>query len=148
MTVLADASPPIEILTMNVLSSRSEIIAIKWRNTPPISFGWALKVYLNWILAKPNVTTNCSSLVAKNEGDKITCLCKSEGGNPSATLLWKKDNVPISYVRYKESTLTLTNITKSVRGTYKCVAQCHHENEEISNKVIVFDKNAILPSYP
>ena len=74
-----------------------------------------------------------------NEGDNVTCVCRSEGGNPPADVTWFKDGVQISG-RGKEQTLTLRNVSKTASGIYKCVAQSSTLTDEESMGIIVYCK--------
>ena len=50
---------------------------------------------------------------------------------------WTKDGVRISYTGYEEGLLSLRNISKTARRTYKCVAQSHTLTDEISIEIII-----------
>ena len=39
-----------------------------------------------YISEKPNVTINCSSSIAVNVNDDVTCLCKRKGGYPPSNV--------------------------------------------------------------
>ena len=50
---------------------------------------------------------------------------------------WTKDGVRIGYTGYEEGLLSLRNISKTARRTYKCVAQRHTLTDEISIEIII-----------
>ena len=86
------------------------------------------------------MTINCSSAVAVNEGDDVTCLCRGEGGNPPANVTWFKDGVQIGEIGTENKTLTMSNVSRQDAGTYSCVAQSHKNftfADEKSIKIIV-----------
>ena len=90
-----------------------------------------------FILAKPNVTTNCSRTVELDEGDDMKCLCTGEGGNPPTSLTWNKDGVRIGYIKYEKNLLIIRNIGKNDSGRYNCIGESHSQKEEKSIQVIV-----------
>ncbi len=89
---------------------------------------------------KLTVTLSCSSLVKVNEGDNFTCVCRGEGGNPPANVTWFKDDVQIGETRKEEQTLTLSNVSKTASGIYKCVAQSNTLTAEESVKIFFYCK--------
>ena len=84
---------------------------------------------------KPKATACCSPIIV-NEGDNVSCACRRQGGNPPAYVTWYKDNRKIGRTGKEEKTLTLTNATNKKHGSYKCVAQSHH-NKMFQDEVIV-----------
>ena len=90
------------------------------------------------VLEKPNVTVNCSSLIAVNVGDDVTCLCEGKGGKPPANVTWYKDGVKIGDTEKREIVLTLRNVDEKDRGTYKCVGKSHTLVDEKSLEVIFY----------
>ncbi|CAB3977000.1 peroxidasin homolog [Paramuricea clavata] len=74
---------------------------------------------------KPTVTLSCSSSIIENEGDDFTCVCRGEGGNPPANVIWFKDGVQIGATGKEEQTLTVSNVDGTDSGQYKCMAQSH-----------------------
>ena len=71
------------------------------------------------------MTLSCSSPITLYEGDDFTCVCRGEGGNPSANVTWYKDGVQIGGTGMEEQALTLSNVNGTDNGTYKCMAQSH-----------------------
>ncbi len=72
-----------------------------------------------------------------NEGDIFTCVCRGDGGNPPADVTWFKDGVQIAGTGKEEQTLTLSNVSKTASGIYKCVAQSNTLTDEESMGIIV-----------
>ncbi|CAB4036755.1 B-cell receptor CD22-like isoform X1, partial [Paramuricea clavata] len=91
----------------------------------------------------PNVTINCPSPAAVNEGNDFTCVCRGEGGNPPANVTWYKGTKKIGGTGKEEQTLSLKDVNRKtdISGTYKCVAQSHiNATDEMSIRVIVYRK--------
>jgi hypothetical protein len=87
------------------------------------------------------VTLSCSSPITVNEGDNVTCVCRGEDGNPPANVTWyDKDGVQIGGTGKEEQTLTLSNVVKTVSGTYKCAAKSHTLTDQKSIEIIVYCK--------
>ena len=81
---------------------------------------------------------NCSDPVTVNEGNDLTCLCRSKGGNPPTNLTWyDKDRNQIGKTSYGENELTLTNVNKQRSGRYKCKGQSYILRDEKSFEVKV-----------
>ena len=89
------------------------------------------------------MTLNCSSTISLLEGDSFACLCKGEGGNPTANVTWYKDGVKFTDVGTERQILNLPHVGSADRGTYKCVATSYaNENytDEKSIQVNVYCK--------
>ncbi|XP_028407297.1 deleted in malignant brain tumors 1 protein-like [Dendronephthya gigantea] len=84
---------------------------------------------------RPNVTVNCSSFIAVNLGDDITCLCEGKGGKPPANVTWYKDGVQFGKTEQEQNMLTLSNVNKTDNGTYKCVGKSYTLTDEKSIEV-------------
>ncbi|XP_028407294.1 deleted in malignant brain tumors 1 protein-like [Dendronephthya gigantea] len=84
---------------------------------------------------RPNVTVNCSSLIAVNLGDDITCLCEAKGGKPPANVTWYKDGVQFGDTEQEQNVLNLSNINETDNGTYKCVGRSSTLTDEKSIEV-------------
>ncbi|CAB4020110.1 hemicentin-1 isoform X1 [Paramuricea clavata] len=126
--------PPSNQSVIVVLPGSTEIL--KW------SFvGNPARASLAWYFTrreKPTVTLSCSSPIKVDEGDNVTCVCRGEGGNPPANVIWYKDGVLIGRTGKEEQTLTLRNVNGTDTGTYKCVAQSHTLTDEEYIKIIVY----------
>ena len=70
------------------------------------------------------------------EGDNVTCVCRGEGGNPPANVTWFKDAAQIGETGKEEQKLTLSNLSRTENGTYKCVAQSHTNSMFVDEKSI------------
>ncbi|XP_028411946.1 uncharacterized protein LOC114534672 [Dendronephthya gigantea] len=89
---------------------------------------------------KPNVRIDCPSQIAVHQGDKVTCLCRGEGGIPSASVKWYKGNIQIGVTGKEEQKLVLQNVVPTDGGIYKCVALSNRLKDEKSIEVLVLDK--------
>jgi hypothetical protein len=76
-----------------------------------------------------------------NEGVDFTCVCRGEGGNPPANVTWYKDGVQIGGTGKEEQTLTLSDISRTNRGTYECEARSHTDDRFADKKSIEVDIN-------
>ena len=86
------------------------------------------------------MTVNCSSLIALNVGDDVTCLCEGKGGKPPAEVTWYKDGVQIGNVEQEQNVLTLSNVDKTDSGTFKCIGKSHSLTDEKSIEVHFYGK--------
>ncbi|XP_028399293.1 neural cell adhesion molecule 1-like [Dendronephthya gigantea] len=78
------------------------------------------------IAVAPNITFSCFNSSTVNEGENFTCVCKGEGGRPTANVTWyDKNGVQIGVTGRGKQLLTLTNVDKTHSGTYTCKAQSH-----------------------
>ncbi|XP_028407291.1 deleted in malignant brain tumors 1 protein-like [Dendronephthya gigantea] len=84
---------------------------------------------------RPNVTVNCSSFIAVNLGDDITCLCEGKGGKPPANVTWYKDGVQFGDTEQEQNVLNLSNVSETDNGTYTCVGKSHTLTDEKSIEV-------------
>ncbi|XP_028407292.1 deleted in malignant brain tumors 1 protein-like [Dendronephthya gigantea] len=84
---------------------------------------------------RPNVIVNCSSFIAVNLGDDITCLCKAKGGNLPANVTWYKDGVQFGDTEQEQNVLNLSNVSETDNGTYTCVGKSHTLTDEKSIEV-------------
>ncbi len=82
------------------------------------------------------MTFSCSSSFTVGEGDNVACVCRGEGGNPPADVTWFKDGVQIGENGKGEQILTLSNVSRTENGTYKCVAQSDTKSSYIDTKSI------------
>ncbi|XP_028399370.1 hemicentin-1-like isoform X2 [Dendronephthya gigantea] len=73
----------------------------------------------------PNVTTDCDSSMAVNEGVDVTCYCECKGGNPPANCTWFKNGILTGKIGLKENTLNRPNIKRTDGGNYTCVGESH-----------------------
>ena len=107
---------------------------------------------LNYILVTPNISFSCSNLSIVNEGDNFTCLCKGEGGRPTANVTWyDKNGGQIGKTGKGEQLLTLTNVNATHSGTYTCKAQSHintTDKNSIEMKVRLACKYDICSNQP
>ena len=86
------------------------------------------------------MTFTCSSRIILNEGDNVTCVCRGKGGNPPADVTWFKDGVQIGETEKEEQKLTLSNVSKTASGIYKCLAQSYTLTDKKSVEIIVYGK--------
>jgi hypothetical protein len=91
------------------------------------------------VLVKPIVSINCSDPTTVNENNDLTCVCKSEGGNPPANLTWYDENgTQIGNTSYGENVLTLPKVTNQDSGKrYSCKGQSYILTDEKSFEVKV-----------
>ena len=94
--------------------------------------------FIIYISEKPTATLS-SSPITLYEGDNFTCVCRGEGGNPPANVAWYKDGVQIGVTGKEEQTLTLSNVGRTVSGTYKCVATSHTLTDELVEVKVILD---------
>ncbi|CAB3986177.1 opioid-binding cell adhesion molecule isoform X4 [Paramuricea clavata] len=94
-----------------------------------------------FIANAPNVTFSCSSAVTVNEGDNFTCVCRGEGGNPPADVTWYKDGTQIGGTGKEKKTLTLSDVSRTNRGTYECEARSHTDDRFADKKSIEVEVN-------
>ncbi|XP_046858842.1 carcinoembryonic antigen-related cell adhesion molecule 5-like [Xenia sp. Carnegie-2017] len=101
---------------------------------------------LTIIKVKPNVIINCSTPLVVNEGDNVSCVCRGEGGNPPANVIWfDKDNNIIGDVGVESKTLVITNVTLNDGGNYTCKAQSYDDTDYKDEKSIEI---TVTPTYP
>ena len=96
-----------------------------------------------FISEQPNVTINCSSPVQIPKGNDFSCVCRGEGGRPTASVTWYKDGIQIGNPSYEENTLSLSDVKQIDSGTYKCVAQRYNLKKEKLIEVIVYGEYII-----
>ncbi|XP_028407325.1 deleted in malignant brain tumors 1 protein-like isoform X2 [Dendronephthya gigantea] len=89
---------------------------------------------------RPNITVNCSSVIAVNLGDDITCLCEGKDGKPPANVTWYKDGVQFGDTEQEQNLLTLSNVNETNSGTYKCIGEIHTFTDEKSIEVEFYEK--------
>ena len=82
------------------------------------------------------MTFSCTSPIIVGQGDNVTCVCRGEGGNPPANVTWFKDDVQIGETEKEEQKLTLSNVSRTGSGTYKCLAQSHTNSMFVDEKSI------------
>ena len=69
----------------------------------------------------PYVTTETTSLInLEEEKDSVSMKCRSES-NPPSKVWWEKEGVNGVFSPDRE--ITISPVTRSTAGTYKCVAQ-------------------------
>ncbi|XP_028407337.1 scavenger receptor cysteine-rich type 1 protein M130-like [Dendronephthya gigantea] len=87
-----------------------------------------------------DVTVNCSSFIAVNLGDDITCLCEAKGGKPPANVTWYKDGVQFGDTEQEQNVLTLSNVNETDIGTYTCTRKSQTFANEKSIYVDFYEK--------
>ena len=79
-----------------------------------------------------------------NEGDDVTCVCRGQSGNTPVDVTWYKDDKKIGERATGIKTLSLSNVTKTASGTYKCVVNSYKLMNEKSMEIIVNCKYRIV----
>ena len=84
------------------------------------------------------MTINCSGPVIIPKGNDFSCVCRGEGGRPTANVTWYKDGIQIGNPSYEENTLSLSDVNEKDNGTFECVVQSYTLKDKKSIKVIVY----------
>ena len=80
---------------------------------------------------------NCSKTIVA-EGDNVSCLCRSENGNPPPTASWSKNGNVIGGYGYLKKILSLKNVSKEDSGIYACAVRSH--NLEDRKAIVIITK--------
>ena len=93
--------------------------------------------YIKPALEQPTAVVNCSQPIIVTEGDNVSCLCGSQGGNPPPTASWSRNGKEIGGYGYLKKTLSLKNVFKDDSGNYTCTVRSHNLGDSKSIGIII-----------
>ena len=93
--------------------------------------------HIKLTLEQPTAVVNCSQPTAVTEGDDVSCLCHSKGGNPPPTASWSRNGKVIGGYGYLNKTLFLKNVSKEDSGNYTCTVRSHNLGGSKSIEIIM-----------